>query len=144
MAQQPTQNPSGVCNLIHKPPEGCAHPGRTERRLHALSGQEVEVVCCRMTKYTLGLGSGSHQTASSALSGQVVEVVCCRMTEMQAGLYTHFLTSNAARRLLSGQKAARVLSAITGTTTRVARHRAARNECRKRMLQPNTSCPCTA
>ena len=46
---------------------------------------------------------------------QVVEVVCCRMTEMQAGLYTHFLTSNAARRLLAGQKAARVLSAITGT-----------------------------
>ena len=37
------------------------------------------------------------------------------MTEMQAGLYTHFLTSNAARRLLAGQKAARVLSAITGT-----------------------------
>ena len=36
------------------------------------------------------------------------------MTEMQAGLYTHFLTSNAARRLLAGQKAARVLSAITG------------------------------
>lgn len=37
------------------------------------------------------------------------------MTEMQAGLYTHFLASNAARRLLSGQKSARVLSAITGT-----------------------------
>ena len=36
------------------------------------------------------------------------------MTEMQAGLYTHFLASNAARRLLSGQKSARMLSAITG------------------------------
>ncbi|KAK9834193.1 hypothetical protein WJX81_007238 [Elliptochloris bilobata] len=50
---------------------------------------------------------------SAHLPPKVVEVVCCRMTEMQAGLYTHFLTSNAARRLLSGQKAARVLSAIT-------------------------------
>ena len=102
------------------------------------------MVCCRMTKYTLGLGSGSHQTASSALSGQVVEVVCCRMTEMQAGLYTHFLTSNAARRLLSGQKAARVLSAITGAAPRVARRRAARNACRNRMPHPDPSYPCTA
>ncbi len=112
-AQQPTQNTSGVCNLIHKPPEGCAHLARTERR-------------------------------SRALSGQVVEVVCCRMTEMQAGLYTHFLTSNAARRLLSGQKAARVLSAITGAAPRVARRRAARNACRNRMPHPDPSYPCTA
>jgi hypothetical protein len=61
-----------------------------------------------------------------ALWGQVVEVVCCRMTEMQAGLYTHFLTSNAARRLLTGQKAARVLSAITGAAPRAAGRQAAR------------------
>jgi DNA repair and recombination RAD54-like protein len=44
---------------------------------------------------------------------QVIEVVCCKITELQTSLYHHFLQSNAARRLLSGHKAASVLAAIT-------------------------------
>lgn len=44
---------------------------------------------------------------------QVVEVVVCRLTPLQQQLYIHFLESNTARRLLAGNKAAGVLSAIT-------------------------------
>lgn len=44
---------------------------------------------------------------------QVIEVVCCKLTELQEQLYNHFLTSKATRKLVSGQKSAGVLSAIT-------------------------------
>ncbi|KAK9808913.1 hypothetical protein WJX72_006358 [[Myrmecia] bisecta] len=50
---------------------------------------------------------------SAHLPPKVVEVVCCKMTELQRSLYCHFLASNAAAKLLTGKKAARVLSAIT-------------------------------
>lgn len=43
-------------------------------------------------------------------------MVCCRLTPLQESLYTHFLRSTAARRLLrdgKGAKSAGVLSAIT-------------------------------
>lgn len=44
---------------------------------------------------------------------QVIEVVCCKLTELQQNLYNHFLKSKATRKLVSGQKSAGVLSAIT-------------------------------
>ena len=44
---------------------------------------------------------------------QVIEVVCCKLTDLQRDLYCHFLKSKAARKLVSGQKSAGVLSAIT-------------------------------
>lgn len=44
---------------------------------------------------------------------QVLSVVVCKPTPLQQKLYEHFLLSNATRRLLSGSKAAGVLSAIT-------------------------------
>ena len=44
---------------------------------------------------------------------QVIEVVCCKLTHLQRELYCHFLKSKAARKLVSGQKSAGVLSAIT-------------------------------
>ena len=44
---------------------------------------------------------------------QTIEVVCCKLTELQKSLYCHFLESKAARKLVSGQKSAGVLSAIT-------------------------------
>ena len=44
---------------------------------------------------------------------QVIEIVCCRMTPLQLGLYTHFLHSKATLCLLSTQRSARILSAIT-------------------------------
>lgn len=40
-------------------------------------------------------------------------MVCCKLTELQEQLYNHFLTSKATRKLVSGQKSAGVLSAIT-------------------------------
>lgn len=44
---------------------------------------------------------------------QTIEVVCCKLTDLQRSLYCHFLESKAARKLVSGQKSAGVLSAIT-------------------------------
>lgn len=44
---------------------------------------------------------------------QTIEVVCCKLTDLQRSLYCHFLDSKAARKLVSGQKSAGVLSAIT-------------------------------
>ena len=44
---------------------------------------------------------------------QVIEVVCCKLTELQQNLYNHFLKSKATSKLVSGQKSAGVLSAIT-------------------------------
>lgn len=40
-------------------------------------------------------------------------MVCCKLTDLQRDLYNHFLTSKAARKLVSGQKSVGVLPAIT-------------------------------
>jgi DNA repair and recombination RAD54-like protein len=44
---------------------------------------------------------------------QVVEVVCCKPSELQTSLYTHFLASNAAQRMLSTSNIKGKASALT-------------------------------
>ena len=59
-------------------------------------------------------GTCWHQVSTlCCLMLQVIEVVCCKPTTLQKDLYCHFLKSKAARKLVSGQKSAGVLSAIT-------------------------------
>ena len=50
---------------------------------------------------------------SAHLPPKTVEVVCCRMTPLQTALYNHFLASKTTAQLLNGQRASRVLGAIT-------------------------------
>lgn len=55
----------------------------------------------------------TNNLLSAHLPPKVVEVVACRMTPLQYDLYCHYVQSRSVMSLFSGQKSARVLSAIT-------------------------------